>query len=82
MAGQGRYISEERIRQIVHLLSSTEMPVNDIAARMSCSSSTIISINRKFEVRQYKGLRSSWSKAIVDKADVKRSSRRPSAKKK
>jgi hypothetical protein len=56
-------MSENGIRQIVHLLSSTEMAVSEIAERMSCSRSTIISINRRFEVRQYNGLRSSWSKA-------------------
>ena len=53
---------ENGIRQIVHLLSSTEMAVSEIAERMACSRSTIISINRRFEVRQYNGL-SSWSKA-------------------
>jgi hypothetical protein len=61
-------MSEEDVRQIVHLLSSTEMAVSEIGERMSCSRSTIISINRRFEVRQYNGLRSSWSKADLDKA--------------
>jgi hypothetical protein len=75
-------MSEEGIRQIVHLLSSTEMALGEIAERMSCSRSTVISINRKFEVRQYNGLRSSWSKGVLDSAEVERPPGRASAKNK
>jgi len=60
VAGQGQSIPVESIRQILHLLSSTEMTVSEIAERMSCSKSTIISINRRFQVRAYNGLRSHW----------------------
>ena len=60
MAGQGRYMPSESIRQVVHLLSSTEMTVKEIAERMSCSSSVVHSINRKFQVRAYKGRKSRW----------------------
>src|SRR5215472_12613685 len=74
LAGQGRYISEESIRQIIHLLSSTEMSAREIAERMSCSRSTIFSINRRFGVRHYNGLRSSWSKGDNGTADEEPSS--------
>src|SRR5215475_12533734 len=74
LAGQGRYISEESIRQIVHLLSSTEMSAREIAERMSCSRSTIFSINRRFGVRHYNGLRSRWSKGDNGTAEDQQSS--------
>jgi hypothetical protein len=60
MAGQGRIMCEQEVRQITHLLSSTDMTLGEIAERMSCSKGTVISINRKFQVREYNGLRSSW----------------------
>jgi hypothetical protein len=82
LAGRGRHLSKEGIRQIVHLLSSTDMLACDIAERMSVSRTTISSINRRFGVRQYNGLRSSWSKADNDKAEVGRSSPATLAKKK
>ena len=65
MPGQGHYMSIEEVRKIVHLLSSTEMTVNEIAERMSCSKSAIAAVNRKFKVRAYNGLRSRWSNAEV-----------------
>jgi hypothetical protein len=60
MAGQGRYMPVESIRRVIHLLSSTEMTLKEIAERMSCSRSVVVSINRKFQIRAYNGLRSSW----------------------
>jgi DNA-binding CsgD family transcriptional regulator len=60
MAGQGHSMREQEVRQIIHLLSSTDMAPGEIAERMSCSKSTVLSINRKFRVRDYNGLRSSW----------------------
>jgi hypothetical protein len=44
----------ESIRQVVHLLSSTQMTVVEIAERMSCTKSSVISINRRFQVRPYR----------------------------
>jgi hypothetical protein len=61
LAGRGNYLSDENIRQIVQLLSSTELTVSEIGERMSCSKSAILAINRKFKVRIYDGLRSRWS---------------------
>jgi hypothetical protein len=61
MAGQGRCMPVESIRQVIRLLSSTEMTIIEIAERMSCSRSAVLSINRKFQVRAYNGRRS-WVK--------------------
>ena len=60
MGSQGKPLSEAELIRIVQFLSSTEMTVGDIAARMGCSPSTIVSINRRFQVRDYAGFRSSW----------------------
>jgi hypothetical protein len=60
MAVQGRYFSKDEIHRIIHLLASTDMTVPEIAERMACSRSAIVSINRKFQVRLYSGQRSSW----------------------
>ena len=61
MAKQGRALTEEAIGKIVTLLQSTDMTISEIAQRMGCSRSAIASINRKFQVRDYAGLRSRWS---------------------
>jgi hypothetical protein len=61
MAGQGRYLSGESIHQIVELLASTEMSMSEIAERMAISKTTVVSINRKFQVRKYDGLRTRWA---------------------
>jgi len=60
MAIQGKAFSEAELRRIVSLLGSTEMTIGEIAKRMQCSRSAITSINRRFQVRQYAGLRSVW----------------------
>ena len=60
MAGQGHAMPVESIRQVIHLLTSTEMTVKEIAERMSCSRSVVLSINRQFQIRAYNGRRSRW----------------------
>jgi hypothetical protein len=55
MVGQKRYMSVESIFKIIHLLASTEMSVSEIAERMSCSRTTVASINRTYRVRPDKG---------------------------
>jgi DNA-binding CsgD family transcriptional regulator len=60
MAGQGHAMPVESIRQVIHLLTSTEMTVKEIAERMSCSSSVVHSINHKFQIRAYNGRKSRW----------------------
>jgi predicted transcriptional regulator len=61
MGRQGCVLTEQEVRKIVALLSNTEMTIPEIAQRMGCSRSVIVSINRKFQVRVYAGLRSEWS---------------------
>jgi predicted transcriptional regulator len=61
MARQGYALSEQEVRKILQLLSTTDMSIGDIAKRMGCSHSVVVSINRKFKVRQYAGLRNKWT---------------------
>ena len=61
MARQGCILSEIKVRKIINLLSKTDMTVPEIAARMGCSRTTVLSLNRKFKVRKYAGLRRKWS---------------------
>jgi hypothetical protein len=42
------------------LLGNTDMTIPEIAQRMSCSRSAVAAINRKFQIRKYQNLRSSW----------------------
>jgi hypothetical protein len=59
MARQGFHFTDERVSRIVSLLA-TDMTISEIAERMSCSHTAIVSINRKFQVRAYAGRRTSW----------------------
>jgi hypothetical protein len=61
MARQGRALTEDEVAKIINLLYATEMTIPEIAQRMSCSRSAVASVNRKFQVRDYAGLRSTWS---------------------
>jgi hypothetical protein len=63
MTGQGHSMAQESVQRIIHLLTSTEMSVAEIAERMACSKSAVVAINRKFQVREYSGLRTRWLKA-------------------
>jgi hypothetical protein len=61
MAIQGKAFSDSELHRIVYLLRSTEMTIGEIAQRMQCSRSAIASINRRFQIREYAGLRSVWT---------------------
>jgi hypothetical protein len=61
MAKQGCSLSGTEIQTIISLLSATDTAIPDIAERMGCSRGAIVSINRKFQVRNYSGRRSSWT---------------------
>ena len=61
MARQGCALEEFEIRKIVYLLASTDMSLIDIAQRTGCSRSAIAAINRRHQVRQYSGQRTSWA---------------------
>jgi hypothetical protein len=62
---QGKHFSDSVLNQIIHLLSSSELTISEIAARMACSRSAVASVNRRFQVRDYHGLRSSWKSETV-----------------
>ena len=61
MGKQGCIFSEIEIHRIIGLLSETDMAIPEIAERMTCSRSAIVSINRRFQVRTYSGRRSIWT---------------------
>ena len=67
---QGKAFSEIQLQRIIHLLGSTEMTIGEIAARMQCSRSAISSVNRRFQVRHYAGLRSMWAKRFEESAEA------------
>jgi hypothetical protein len=66
MRGKGRSFLDCEISRIVRLLTSTDMSIPDIAKRMRCSVSAINSVNRKMNVRQYGGRRTSWTCAAQE----------------
>jgi len=53
MAQRGWSLSEMEIRRIADLLSETDLAVASIAERMGCSKSAIMSVNRRFQIRDY-----------------------------
>jgi hypothetical protein len=61
MARKGCVLTELEIRKIVSLLEQTDLPNRDIAARMGCSKSSVVSINRRFQVRKYHNHRNTWT---------------------
>ena len=61
MARQGCPLQESEIRRIVSLLASTDMTFLNIAQRTGRSHAAIAAVNRRFQVREYGGRRSSWS---------------------
>jgi hypothetical protein len=69
MAGQGNPMHEGQIRTVLSLLASTEMTIPEIAQRMGCSRSAIAAVNRKYQVRQYRGRRSTWVVSVHGASD-------------
>jgi hypothetical protein len=63
VARQGCALQETEIRRIVSLLASTDMSLMDIAQRTGCSRGAIAAINRRYQVREYGGHRTSWALA-------------------
>ncbi|HEY2382480.1 MAG TPA: helix-turn-helix domain-containing protein [Terriglobia bacterium] len=63
------------IKNVISLLASTDMTITEIAERMGCSRSTIVAVNRRYQVRQYQGRRSSWVVAPSDDKEDKRALR-------
>ena len=64
MARKGWRLTETEVRKIVHLLSETDLVVGDIAERMGCSKTAVISINRRFQIRDYARHRSTWKHPV------------------
>ena len=62
MGQQGRAFTAQEVQRIVSLLSDTEMTIPEIAARMHCSRSAVLSVNRRWQVRDYNGCRSRWER--------------------
>jgi len=61
MARQGCALDESEIQKIVTLLARTEMSLIDIARRTGCSRGAIAAINRRYQVRDYAGRRTTWA---------------------
>ncbi len=61
MANQGRSLDHTQLAKIVTFLSSTDMTIAEIAARMGCSRSAVASVNRRNGIRDYGGLRAKWT---------------------
>lgn len=61
MARQGCPLQESEIRRIITLLASTDMTFLNIARRTGRSHAAIAAVNRRFQVREYGGRRSTWS---------------------
>jgi hypothetical protein len=60
VARQGRSFDKNEIETILALLKSTDLPIAAIAERMGCSRSVVVAINRKYQIRDYRGRRSTW----------------------
>ena len=60
MANQGNALSPKEVRKIIQLLAKTELTIRDIGERMSCSRSAVASINRRYGIRVYSGMRNVW----------------------
>jgi len=60
VAQNGCALSAAEVGKIASLLSFTEMSIDQIAKRMSCSQSTVKKINQTFRVRDYAGRRTTW----------------------
>jgi hypothetical protein len=60
MGSRGKALSVDQVRRIVSLLASTELTVPEIAERMGCSRSTVVTVNRCHGVRHYQGHRNVW----------------------
>jgi len=57
---QGKRSTEDQVNRVKYLLAKTELSAREIAIRMGFSTSTVISINRRSNIRRYNGKRSHW----------------------
>ena len=70
VARQGRSFDKDEIETILALLRSTDLPIAAIAERMGCSRSVVVAMNRKYQVRDYRGRRSTWYTLGNESVDV------------
>jgi hypothetical protein len=59
--GQGKPLSAAKVEKIKKLLATTDLSMVEIAERMGCNRSRVVSINTKFRIRMYGKKRSSWT---------------------
>jgi len=58
-ASQGRKLAKQTITRIQRLLANTDLSITEIAESVGHSKATVLSVNRKFRIRSYKG-RAQW----------------------
>jgi len=64
---QGRPFSEKEVERIKFLLTSTDLTLEEIGTRMECAKSSVVAINQNYQIRQYRGRRSSWICTVTEK---------------
>ena len=57
---RGQPLTKYEIQRIQMLLADTDMTMTMIAERMRCARSSIIKVNKEFQIRSYTRQRSSW----------------------
>ena len=57
---KGKGLSKEEVKKICVLLSSTEMTITEIAKSVRLSKTAVVSLNRRFRIRDYGGQRFTW----------------------
>jgi len=67
---QGRPFSEKEVERIKFLLTSTDLTLEEIGTRMECAKSSVVAINQNYQIRQYRGRRSSWVCTVSEKGDT------------
>lgn len=63
---QGHFFSVQEIERIKNLLVTTELTFQEIATRMDCSKSSVVTINHTYQIREYRGRRRSWDRPSAD----------------
>lgn len=57
---QGERCAPEFVDHVRQLLL-TDLPIPLIAERLDCARSLIVAINRKYQIREYRGKRATWT---------------------
>ena len=71
MAGkQGNRLTIQEIVRVQQLLAETELTPQEIAFRMGMSPSSVLSINRRSQIRHYNGKRSRWEKGSQPRLEL------------